>query len=129
MAIVYSSEKKNEYLYLVGEGTEDGLKENQQIHRMILDLCREHNRRRVLIDDRNVVYTASTISIFDLAKYYVEVGVPHCIKRAAVVVNPAYDETNDFFETVVRNRGVNLRIFYDYEEAEAWLVEEPGRTP
>lgn len=128
MAIVYRTERKNEYLYLVGEGVEDGLKENQQIHRMILDLCREHHCRRVLIDDRNVVYTASIISIFDLAKYYVEMGVPRCINRAAVVVNPVYEETNSFFETVVRNRGVNLRIFYDYEEAEVWLLEETGCT-
>lgn len=123
MAIVYRSEKRSEYLYLVGEGTEDGLKENQQIHQMIVDLCREHNCRRVLIDDRKVIYTASILSIYELARYYVEVTVARHIKRAAVVANPVYEETNVFFENTTRNRGIDLRVFYDPEKAEAWLLK------
>lgn len=55
MSIRYSIEVRDLYLYLAGEGTEAGLEENVEIHRIILDACKEHHRQRVLIDDRNVI--------------------------------------------------------------------------
>ena len=122
MTINYKSENRNDYIYLVGEGIEDGLDENKQIHQMITKLCKDHNCDRVLIDDQKVTYTASVLSIYQLAKYYTTSNIPRYIKRAAVVANPKYKETNIFFENTTRNRGINLRIFYDIEEAETWLT-------
>ena len=124
MAIVYRSEKRKDYLYLLGEGTEEGLEEDKQIHQMIVDLCKEHNCHRVLIDDQKVIYTASIISIYQLAEHYAKVGSPRYIKRAAVVASRAYQETNAFFEDTTRNRGINLRLFYRVEDAEEWLLKE-----
>ena len=123
MAIIYRIEKRKDYLYLAGEGTEVDLDDNQQIHQMIVNLCKEHDCQRVLVDDRVVTYTASISSIFYLVKYYAEVDIPRHIKRAAVVANSIYKETNSFFETTAYNRGINLRVFYNHEEAEAWLLE------
>jgi len=122
MAINYKSEKRKDYIYLIGEGVEDGLEENKQIHQIIVNACKDHNCNRVLIDDRRVIYTASIISIYQLAEYYVKVDLPRQIHRAALVADFKYKETNDFFENVSRNRGINLRLFYDIEKAEEWLT-------
>jgi hypothetical protein len=122
MTINYKSEKRKDYVYLVGEGIEDGLDENKQIHQMIISLCKDHKCDRVLIDDQKVTYTASVLSIYQLAQYYTTADMPHYIKRAAIVANLKYKETNDFFENTTRNRGINLRVFYDVAEAEAWLI-------
>ena len=122
MTIHYSIEERDRYLYLVGEGTEDGLEEDIEIHQMIVNACKEHNCPRVLIDDRNVIYTASVLSIYQLAEHYAKVDIPRYIQRAAVLVNRKPGTDNQFFEDVMRNRGINLRIFYDMEEAETWLI-------
>ena len=122
MTINYKSENRTDYIYLVGEGIEDGLEENKQIHEMITSICKDYNSDRVLIDDQKVTYTASVLSIYQLAKYYVTPNLPYHIKRAAIVASPKYRETNKFFEHTTRNRGINLRIFYNIEEAEAWLT-------
>src|SRR5262245_24044719 len=103
MTIHYSIEVRDRYLYLVGEGTEDGLEEDIEIHRMIVNACKEHNCPRVLIDDRNVIYTASTLSIYMLAKHYDQVDIPRFIQRAALVANLEYWADNQFFENTMRN--------------------------
>lgn len=122
MTIHYSIEERDRYLYLLGEGIEDGLEKNIEIHEMIVNTCKERNCRRVLIDDRNVIYTASVVSIYMLAKHYAEFDVPHFIERAAVVANPEFREDNQFFENAARNRGTNIRVFNEFNEAENWLI-------
>ena len=124
MTISYKSENRQDYIYFLGEGIEDGLEENKQIHQMIINTCKSHKCNHVLIDDREVTYTASIFSIYQLAKFYTTADIPRYIKRAAVVVNPKHNETNEFFENTTRNRGVDLRIFHRIEEAEAWLLKK-----
>jgi hypothetical protein len=124
MTIGYTIEKRKDYIYLEGEGIEDSLEENKQIHQMIVNVCKNHQCERVLIDDRKVTYTASIISLYQLAEYYAKVDMPRQIKRAAILASPKYKETNDFFEDTSRNRGINLRLFYDLEKAEQWLTAQ-----
>ena len=123
MSINYTIENRRDYIYLMGEGIEVSLDENKQIHQMIVNICKDHNCERVLIDDRNVTYTATILSLYQLAEYYAKVDIPRQINRAAILANPKYKETNNFFEDTSRNRGINLRLFYDLEEAEQWLTE------
>jgi len=123
MTIQYKIDVRSEYLYFAGEGIEGDLEENKQIHEMIVKLCKDQKCGRVLIDDRNVIYTASISSLYELTKYYATVDLPGQIKHAAVVVNPRYKDTNTFFENAARNRGIDLRIFHRIEDAEAWLIK------
>ncbi len=120
--IRYTLEERDEYLLFIGEGTEGNLQSNIEIHRMIVQTCMERNCRRILVDDRNVVYTASAASIYELAKYYAATDVPRYIQRAAVLANPANMDMNQFYENTAQNRNIDLRIFYDLSEAERWLI-------
>jgi hypothetical protein len=121
MAIHYSLEQRGEVLYFTGEGAEEGLEENRRILKMVVQACEEHNCRLVLLDDRRVQYTISIISLYELARSYKEVNIFRQISKVALVSDLQYKEDNDFFETTSQNRGLNLRVFYDIEQAEAWL--------
>lgn len=126
MTIRYSVEQRGDLLCFVGEGVEEGLEQNKQIHQMIVQACNKHDCTKVLIDDRQVKYTASFTSLYELAKSYSQIHLPRKVEKVAVVASPEYKETNDFFEDTTRNRGVNLRVFSLVEDAQAWLSDEAG---
>jgi stage II sporulation SpoAA-like protein len=127
MAIRYSLEVLGEVLYFLGEGNEEDLEQDKQVHEWIVRACEEHDCTRILIDDRKVKYTASIIALYELARYYDQIRVPDKIQRVAVLASPDYKESNEFFETTARNRGVDLRVFQQREQAEAWLLESGPR--
>jgi len=87
-------------------------------------LAKQHNCFSVLADLREATSTISLMEIYDLPQTTSEVlsasGIQaHQFKRAIVV---ALDLDNaSFFETVSRNRGHNVRLFRDMEEAKKWL--------
>jgi hypothetical protein len=122
MAITYSVEPRGQYVYFAGQGVEESLDEDLRIHDFIVRTCKENNCRRALIDDRNVVYTASILSIYELVKRYAQEEMPPYIERAALLANPEFHEDNQFFENVAQNRAINLRVFHDMESAVRWLT-------
>lgn len=124
MSIQYAVEGKGAYLYFAGNGIEEGLEENMKIHAMILETCKRLSHSRVLIDDRQVEYTSSILSLYDLAGHYKTTGAFSELDKVAVVANVQYHKDNVFYENVTRNRGINLRVFYDFDEAVAWLKND-----
>lgn len=74
-----------------------------------------------LMDLTDVVNNDSTINRYNFAHVDIPTtdGFNHFAK-VAVLVNPA-DHSHDFIETVLRNTGVNIRLFHDREEAMAFL--------
>ncbi|MBE7436190.1 MAG: hypothetical protein HS100_19900 [Anaerolineales bacterium] len=111
-------------MYFAGNGIEEGLGENMKIHAMILETCKRLSHSRVLIDDRQVEYTSSILSLYDLAGHYKTTGAFSELDKVAVVANVQYHKDNVFYENVTRNRGINLRVFYDFDEAVAWLKND-----
>lgn len=49
-----------------------------------------------------------------------ELGLRRAV-RAAVLADP-WDRSHEFVETVSRNAGYNVRVFYDRDEAVTWLL-------
>lgn len=121
MPITYSFEQKGEVLYATGHGIEDDLEQNKEVTKTLIRACKEHGCNKLLVDDRDVKYTASILTLYELANFYTTEGIPLKLRRVAIVADSQYEENNEFFETTSRNRGVNLRVFYRIEDAEAWL--------
>ena len=44
--------------------------------------------------------------------------------RVAVVVAPTQADQSLFMETVARNRGTNIRVFFDLDKARRWLSSQ-----
>src|SRR5512143_2517545 len=103
MSIQYEIEKKENYLYFIGQGIETNLRENKKIHQMILDACKKAGSTRALIDDRQVTYTASIVSIYELGEHYKTTMAKFVLDRVAVIAPNKYDKNNEFFENVSRN--------------------------
>jgi hypothetical protein len=81
----------------------------------------------VLTDARQAVMDLSTIQIYELPGAISEVltaegSMSHRFRRALVVSERMKDF--DFFETVSRNRGHDVMLFRDEEEARKWLLQK-----
>ena len=75
----------------------------------------------VQMNDANLA-DISVTDLFNSPEIIGKSGILRITKRA-LVVPPSFDESR-FIENVTRNRGHNLMIFKNIEEAERWLMEK-----
>ena len=93
--------------------------------RRVLELCDEHQKKRVLVD---VSGMAGRLKVFE--SFQIVIDEFPAIRRTGQlqrVANMDRDENLErihFFETVARNRAFNQRAFADRNEAESWLAED-----
>lgn len=85
-------------------------------------MCAEKGCNRLLNDMSEATINISVVNLFDSPGTMDESGVSRTIKRA-LVVPPDFKEFR-FLENVTRNRGHNLMVFKDIEEARKWLLAE-----
>lgn len=86
-----------------------------------IELIRQNNYMCCLLDHSQAKgVTLSTLEIYNLPKRYKELNVPHGF-RMAVVVSDSMRTDLDFYETVCRNNGYLVSIFFDKESAMNWL--------
>lgn len=90
--------------------------------------CARENRKRLLLDVREVSGYLSTMDRYDLALDLVnELGKAALpTLRVVFAVAPSMIDPERFGEKVARNRGANVRVTVDREEGLAWLL---GGTP
>jgi hypothetical protein len=88
----------------------------------ILDESMAKKTKRILVDARKVAMPGSTMSIFALGQCIANKMVGSKM-RMAVVMESINATSSDFLETVVKNRGGNLRIFVNAETANKWLMK------
>lgn len=115
------------YIYVIYEGNFD-VDGALSLLGGVTYYVKEYSCYRVLSDFRNATMNISTIHIYELPGLLLNralrVGVSfHDLKRAMVV--PAlHFENFRFFETVSFNRMQSIRLFYDMDEAKAWLMAD-----
>ena len=104
------------------------LAEFMETTRVAVELARERNSRRYLLDTRESEPTISHAALQDLpSKQYKELQVDP--RSRIAIVQPRRPEamaSARFYETACVNRGWNARMFATREEAVAWLSE--GRS-
>ena len=89
---------------------------------LVASMFEETNCRRLLNDMSGATIDISVTKLFNSPQIMDEAGVMRNTKRA-LVVPQSFDESA-FLENVTRNRGHNLMIFKDVEEAKRWLLSE-----
>jgi hypothetical protein len=79
---------------------------------------------RYLVDCREVASAGTAFDILAVAELLASVP-PGVIEREAVLLprDAAAARDFEFFETACRNRGLDVRVFHDRDEALAWLAE------
>jgi hypothetical protein len=72
----------------------------------------------------------SLLDIYSLVKFYETLPVDAGAKEALVLpAAQAVQHDLGFYETVAQNRGFNVRLFTDWEQALAWLTGRDGQAP
>ncbi len=86
----------------------------------ILKIRKDRGLTKVFVDGTAVTSYPSTFPVFEFGS---QVAASLRGMRVAIVATPDKRDESSFFETVARNRGVNVRIFNSPDTALAWLTE------
>ena len=82
---------------------------------------------RLLVDCRTMILPDSVSEVFEYASFVAESLTRHLaddmavIPRLAYVFGAGHEAIVKFGETVAMNRGMDLRVFADFDEAHTWL--------
>ena len=78
-----------------------------------------------LVDCTHLKKGGSIVQLYSIGDYYEKLDIGLGTKQA-VVLSEAVEPQRDirFYETAIRNRGYDVRVFADRSEAIAWLVRE-----
>jgi hypothetical protein len=122
MSYTIETEIKKDYVKLTALGKQT-LENNKELVFQVIKVCTENNVGKALVDIREVLGQPGTFSDFELASVAAEkaLGLFH---KVALLYRQGNREYTSFFETVIRNRGINLLAFLDEQEATKWLLEE-----
>jgi hypothetical protein len=125
-SVVYDAEKRLIVIEIRGR-IDKALVQN--LASQVAGFSKEHNCFHVLNDAREATIFLSTLEIYSLPRTIMEIlsatGVDvRKFKRALVFSKNVDDFT--FFETVSRNRGQNVKLFRNIDEAVSWLLKKKG---
>ena len=105
---------------LAGEFPMEMLAGKQSLFEPLATACVAQGCRRALVDARELQVNLGTLGLLragDDAALLQGMDVRVALVARADMIDP-------FFETVVYNRGGNVRVFQDESEARAWLAEQ-----
>jgi hypothetical protein len=99
------------------------LRDNEKLVSMLVSTCIERSLSKLVVDLTGLVGQPGTFSDYQLANFSVEQVLPF-IKKVALITTQDNMKFTTFFETVSRNRGLNVIAFVDEEEALTWISED-----
>ncbi len=120
MSFITKAVNVGEYV-LVRHEIEAIRKEFEEALSNVKRMLDEHRWKKLLIDMRGIESRLGVAEVYysmeSIAKElrYIKIGI---------VFPPEREEEGNFAENVAINRGVKLKSFVDYEQAEAWLTNE-----
>ena len=122
MGISHHIETNGDLLLVTARGVDDDLADVQAYGMAVLEAAVRHASTRVLCDERELKYSIDAVDLHEYGRFIAE-RAPRVV-RAAIVC--AADDLEDaaYFETVVVNRGLCVRVFTDVDAARAWLGVE-----
>ena len=111
---------KDGYLQVVVKGVAS-LPSNIDLQKRVVKACGEHRITKVLVDIRELTEPTSITEIYQFGKE-AEHNLRNISIKAAVLHDENRKEHESFLETMMKNRGVNLRAFLTEKEALDWLM-------
>ncbi|MBL8123371.1 MAG: hypothetical protein KIT61_02140 [Pyrinomonadaceae bacterium] len=112
-----------DYLHALVQADQDSYEISRQFWQDIADECGRLKPKRLLVEediDRPIESIADT---YQGASERPLMGLSG-IKIAFLDTHPEQHEQNQFGELVARNRGINVKVFFDRKEAENWLIAD-----
>lgn len=119
MAISFKHYSENSTLYVTTTGFDESIEDTQKFITDILTICQSQEIHKVLSDERDLVYNLSVINTYQLAEFTAK-NAPKIAKIALVTTKEQMKDAQ-FWEDVVFNRGLSVRVFTDYDQANSWI--------
>jgi len=121
MSIKYQITNLDGYLKIVAKGKDDNSSDVKKYADAIIEAVKDFKSKNVLCDERELQYSLSITDTYQLAEY-ISQHSSHLIK-VAIVCNSKYFDDARFYETVATNRGMQIKVYTNIEEAETWLLQ------
>ncbi|HMQ78438.1 MAG TPA: STAS/SEC14 domain-containing protein [Ignavibacteria bacterium] len=107
------------------EVTYSGVVSDEEFRRAIAEFIEFNSRKKcllVLTDLREMTVTPSILNVYDSINMFEKMGIDNRTSEALILPENKFIEKNiKFYENACLNRGYNVRIFYNREDAIAWL--------
>jgi hypothetical protein len=116
-------ENRPEYLYALVEGERDSYEISRQFWSEIAAECERVRPKRLLVEEDLKQQLPSIADTYQGAAERPDMGLVG-IRIAFFDVHPDQHEQNQFGELVARNRGINMKVFVDRDEAVRWLLAD-----
>ena len=115
-----SIHNKGSYLLIEFFG-EFSVEAGKQCVDRMMEACLKQRQSRVLLDCRRMTGSMTVISRFQVAEY--GAFSLDFLNRFALVNRDDVLLPDNFVENVAINRGMDMKIFTDFDAAEQWLTE------
>jgi len=121
MSIEYQIFNLDNYLKVVTKGKDDNSSDVKTYMDAIIQAVKDFKSKHVLCDERELQYSLSITDTYQLGEY-ISQHSSH-LTKVAIVCNSKYVDDARFYETVATNRGMQIKVHTNIEEAEIWLLK------
>lgn len=105
------------HVHLSGTFPKELLSDGMNLFQPLIDACTTHNCRKALIDAREVKVDFGIMAMLQAGED--AASLTHIGLRIALLARK--DMLSSFFDTVVFNRGGDVRVYTDIDAAREWL--------
>ena len=113
--------KKDQGYIQVEQFGDWAVSEGEEIRQQVFELVAREAILNIVLDVRGMTGDVSTMDLFkatvEHASYNTQIPKP----RTAMIVRPDQKENAKFIEDVALNRGMQIKVFIDRNEALGWL--------
>ncbi len=127
MAIQHTTTVDADLLVVRARGFDGSLEEVEAYGLAVIEACVRSGVSRVLCDERELEYRLGTFDTFQAAAF-ISAQAPK-VARIALLPMPSGLADAHFWEDVVVNRGLTVKVFQDPEAARGWLRGAPAASP
>lgn len=113
---------KRGYIHVSSNGKKDS-KFAYRLWSNTVKVCRK-NECFNIFGIANTSHALKLVDCYNHARLFQELGIDYKYRIAWVELNPDAFELIKFIETVLTNRGINVRLFSDITEAKNWLLKK-----
>jgi hypothetical protein len=120
MAIEHEINIEDGHISAKASGKDDDLESTTNYSMSVYQAAMSSGIKRILCDERELIYGLGMSDTYALAKEASKL-IPRDFK-IAIVCGKESKQEGGFWETVSLNRGLNVKVFLDFEEAKMWLT-------
>jgi hypothetical protein len=112
--------EKEKYFYVKMEGDTLAPQQIAETIQAVTEQCTEKKKHALIHRITEARQVASMTNFYEFSQYLEERWI-RTLRIAMVYPASMIQDQIDFFEVASQNRGINLKLFSSFEEAESWI--------